>query len=499
MSYYLIGIGGTGARCLESFIHLNGAGLLKDSQPVKMFFVDADVSCGNLARTQNAAELYDKAAALNYGGTGIMANDLKTAQTWTPVPESGADLDSVFNIKLLENNTAEDIQSQAMLYKALFTPQERTTPLDKGFRGHPAIGSAVMSTSIAGEEDKVWEELRQELTLDNDPRIFLFASVFGGTGAAGFPTIARMISTLLPKNNEKEIPVHIGGALVLPYFSFPAAPSEEHLEMQAKSDEFMLNTRSALEYYDKSDLLKTIFDSIYLIGDSDLHQVDTFSLGSNTQKNDANFIEIYAALAAFDFFNKKEFPEERETPIIGRGDDEKPETLNAVTWEDLPDPCTYGPLKEKLATYIKFLYAYKYCILPRLETCALDKSRKSEFSWYIDLVQKQGKIDVHDDATIMSNFKNLGLYTEAFFAWLKQISTKKTRDIQLVHELATEVPDGDFRGDLHRLIWGDTSHKDSLTASEFLKQLCSYDPKEKGVDTSGAGFLMHAIYDICKN
>ena len=30
MSYYLIGIGGTGARCMESFIHLNSAGLLND-------------------------------------------------------------------------------------------------------------------------------------------------------------------------------------------------------------------------------------------------------------------------------------------------------------------------------------------------------------------------------------------------------------------------------------------------------------------------------------
>lgn len=51
MSYYLIGIGGTGARCMESFIHLNGAGLLKDNQAVNLLYVDADVSCGNLTRT----------------------------------------------------------------------------------------------------------------------------------------------------------------------------------------------------------------------------------------------------------------------------------------------------------------------------------------------------------------------------------------------------------------------------------------------------------------
>ena len=221
MSYYLIGIGGTGARCLESFIHLNGAGLLKDKQPVKMFFVDADVSCGNLTRTQKAADLYSKATALNYGGTGIMENDLKISKAWTPVPENRKDMDSVFNINLLEKDRTGTKKPLAMLYKALFTEQERTTPLDKGFRGHPAIGAAVMSNSIAGEEDKVWKELRDELALDKDARIFLFASVFGGTGAAGFPTIARMIKTLLPKNRDNEIPVHIGGALILPCCRFP--------------------------------------------------------------------------------------------------------------------------------------------------------------------------------------------------------------------------------------------------------------------------------------
>ena len=38
MSYYLIGIGGTGAKCLEAFVHLCGAGLLEEAQPVKVVF-----------------------------------------------------------------------------------------------------------------------------------------------------------------------------------------------------------------------------------------------------------------------------------------------------------------------------------------------------------------------------------------------------------------------------------------------------------------------------
>jgi hypothetical protein len=35
MSYYVIGIGGTGAKCVEAFIHLCAAGLMPDN---KSFF-----------------------------------------------------------------------------------------------------------------------------------------------------------------------------------------------------------------------------------------------------------------------------------------------------------------------------------------------------------------------------------------------------------------------------------------------------------------------------
>lgn len=72
MSYYLIGIGGTGARCMEAFVHLVGAGLLKDNQPVKIVYVDADVSCGNLVRTQEMVNLYEKVRELRFGTEGIL-------------------------------------------------------------------------------------------------------------------------------------------------------------------------------------------------------------------------------------------------------------------------------------------------------------------------------------------------------------------------------------------------------------------------------------------
>ena len=42
MGYYAIGIGGTGAKCLESLIHLAAAGMMPDDNDLCMFFVDPD-------------------------------------------------------------------------------------------------------------------------------------------------------------------------------------------------------------------------------------------------------------------------------------------------------------------------------------------------------------------------------------------------------------------------------------------------------------------------
>ena len=117
-----------------------------------------------------------------------------------------------------------------MLYESLFTEQERTTNLDKGFRGHPAIGAAVMTEKM-DINDEPWKTILPQINADKNAKIFLFASVFGGTGAAGFPTIARLLQAELHKDGEGNCIAKIGGALVLPYFQFPPADAANSNEM----------------------------------------------------------------------------------------------------------------------------------------------------------------------------------------------------------------------------------------------------------------------------
>lgn len=387
-----------------------------------------------------------------------------------------------------------------MLYDALFTKQERETPLDKGFRGHPAIGAAVMSQAMIAEQSEQWKELEQQINTDKDARVFLFASVFGGTGAAGFPTIAKILKNNLKKDENGKPLTKIGGALILPYFQFPSAPNEEEQQMQAKVADFMLNTKSALDYYDKSGLLGDVFNNIYLVGDNDLTEMKEFSLGSNSQKNDAHFIEIYAALAAFDFFNKTDFSEVT-TPMIARGDEDDSDTIDKVTWDDIPNVCLDGNVKDKLAAYIRFLYAYKNCILINLAKCAASENEKRNVTWYKDLVEKAGKIDVYHDREIMDAFNALGDYADSFFDWWRQIIlANDKRKIELLNKQLWESGLWEKKDlDIYQVVLPIKERKEKLTYRAFWKDLCNYTGKLKTINAGGSEILMCAVYEICKN
>ena len=72
-----------------------------------------------------------------------------------------------------------------------FTPEELEANLEVGFRGRPAIGSAVMSQiDLDNLDGDAWRQLIDSIRLDiggksRFPKIFLFGSIFGGDGRFG--------------------------------------------------------------------------------------------------------------------------------------------------------------------------------------------------------------------------------------------------------------------------------------------------------------------------
>jgi len=130
-----------------------------------------------------------------------------------------------------------------------------------------------------------------------EDRVFIISSIFGGTGAAGFPLILKNIRDAKPP-----LPHHvflqnakIGAVTVLPYFGV-----ESNDNTTIDSNTFISKTKAALSYYSRNVSGNKSVNALYYIGDrvtNEQHGAD----GAYEQKNKAHFIEVAAALSIVDF------------------------------------------------------------------------------------------------------------------------------------------------------------------------------------------------------
>ena len=58
--YFVLGIGGTGMRCIESLVHLCAMGMF-DNTEIHMLALDTDKNNGNFARLKEVKEAYNNA------------------------------------------------------------------------------------------------------------------------------------------------------------------------------------------------------------------------------------------------------------------------------------------------------------------------------------------------------------------------------------------------------------------------------------------------------
>lgn len=400
---YLIGIGGTGAKVIEATLYMCAAGYGPDE--LSIFLIDPDKGNGNLDRTSQLISKY--LDCQKYFKSAH--EDIKLFKTKIKTPDE--EKDRVWNIFKTTDATLKDWIGEEGMQGAekdfaniLFTKLEMTTQLNEGFRGHPSIGSVVM-TEIPDFElpfKMLWDEMPDSKAFDI--RIFLVGSVFGGTGAAGFPTLGHknVLKFNTDKNtviNEKEglSRVLLGGALVLPYFK--VVNNDDVPGMYVTSNDFPIATKAALEFYDTKDNLG--FDQIYLIGDSIAHKVGDFSVGSSSQKNNPHYIEIVSGLAAFDFFSQPTIEKKPERSyLIAKRDSD------VLDWSNLPFTRNQDILSDKrdefkelvttmtLFSYVFVTYANSLCNPEN------DPKNEPEFSleWY--------KSNFKHKQTLLSKFKN---------------------------------------------------------------------------------------------
>lgn len=461
MSYYFVSIGGTGAKVMESLTHLCIAGLLPSNERLYIAAIDPDVGNGNLERTSTALNNFDVFQNFSMGNdTPLFKNKISILRPfpWNP---TGHD-------KTLDDMVEFHHQSKSVgnLYEVLYTRRERSTLLNEGFRGHPSIGAAVLAKNFDDNSNRTTLTAQIEKTISegDSVKIFLAGSVFGGTGAAGLPTVARMLRNNLTDYAGR---ISIGGVLILPYFSF--TPDDVGDELFARSENFLPNTKAALKYYAERE---NLFDATYFVGDTMMTPVGEFSVGSANQRNEAHVVELYAALAATDFFARP-INAPKVFKYICRHERDK------FSWNDFPAS------REQFVQFARFIFAYVHLIKPVLADLVAGEARRYKYPWFVDLLD--GVEMTAPDAV------NFNFYAEAFAAWLKQIETLNGREVFLIDPSMFEA--NPARLNDKKLFAACDGIQSKLTLHEVWYRLT--EPFKYDTTVKGFGKFLRRLYDCC--
>ncbi|UXE64169.1 MAG: hypothetical protein KA717_17660 [Woronichinia naegeliana WA131] len=484
---YAIGIGGSGAKCLEAVTFLHAIGIFGDSC-LNILLVDADHKNGNGNRTRINIDnaLKCREAFDNYSGekSQFMAGKFKHfSPPWNPLRDetSSSDLSKIFQKQALTSSEPP----LAKLFNALYSPAEQVADLKVGFRGRPPIGSAIMGrlelqTLESESGQKQWTDLFKDVQdargNGEEVSIHLFGSIFGGTGASGVPTLATLIAEQLTKNSLRDN-VHLNASVLLPYFGFEK-PNDG--DIFAETHLFALNTKAALqhlkEHSDKN------FNTVYVIGHESRKNYKSHT-GGTQQQNEAHFVELYAALAINHGF-KQPINKETQAAYISVT---SPDRLG---WQDLPDS---DKVKKLLSTGVRFAYSWYYNFSLELVAAQTLGAKKFAigapwFRFFFSLKKEDdsGWPPVGDEEQ-KKQAETLTKWTKGFLLWAQQIAQSHPKGEQLfrLKEFNLESEDRNYGEDLSKLIidFPEKSAKEKARdrLDTFKNKLADQGKKSKGV------------------
>lgn len=497
MAHYVVGVGGTGAKFVEAIVQLAAIGLL-GNQKLRVIFVDADETNGNLQRAQRTVNIYRGCYEViqeREKNNPWMTTSIESYRVWSPLANTTMEkkLAALFGY----NTLRQTLPPLANLFSVLYTEEERNANLEVGFRGHPAIGAGIISQiNLERLEEEPWRSfiqgVEENVGAGEETKILLCGSVFGGTGASGLPTIGRLIANKLEKDGTRNR-VKIGCIFGLPYFTFPKGGSEK--EICATPELFLLNTEAALRYYREQ---ATQFDVKYLLGNQSLERVGDFSVGKDSQVNRPHFVELYAALAARHFFCHNPQP---GVYMIARN------KAGEIVWDDLPEKET---VKTLLTNAVRFAYIWLADFQPQLQSAPLHGIGALDgYPWFDKFFQgawwgikiRKNLPDVTSNEQQQA-IKAIGTWAKDFLRWLADIHRCEQENIRLFKTEHFASPDSPLQPErLSELFWDDIRSKEQVQKDNPIalkNAIGEIPPSSLGTPNQGVQGLAKAIYRCCK-
>lgn len=323
--YFVMGIGGTGMRCIESLIHLCAMGMFDDTE-IHLLALDTDKNNGNFSRLKDVKEAYINSKNIDKANRTPLTNTFFSADIKYYEFSPNYEKKSTFNDVFHYGNTKYNNPEEADLADLVLTNNVENFNLRHGYRAQTHLGSMMMYHSIIeAARSRMDNDLKlflhvliQACNGGSDPKVFILGSVFGGTGASSIPIIPQAISEAasIMSNGAANIlsRAYFASTLLTAYFSFKVPSAEELKEQKviATSDKFALNSQVAMMFYDDDTTVKNTYQRFYMMGtdgqnwDPMVREKDKITetiTGGDKQKNDSHYIELLAACAALDFYH----------------------------------------------------------------------------------------------------------------------------------------------------------------------------------------------------
>ena len=453
---FLIAIGGTGMRCLEAFVHLCAAGLF-DNRTIEILTLDTDHNNGNKDRVETLIKLYNDVKTNDNAKRGgdmraetFFSAKLNLYRFFTDYSDS--DRLSLHALATTNGLTEEQREDNQDLTDLLFDRETvQRFKLDHGYRAQTHLGSMLMYHGIIeaarnvrkGEDVKEQEaDLAKFLKLLNDnsnhARVFVFGSIFGGTGASSIPVIPIAFSEalgILTGNNAIDTnKVLFGSTLLTDYFSFKT-PTDTQLvtdKVIADSNNFALNSQAALSFYNSDETVRGTYKRMYHIGCPPGLRIN-YSVGQNSnvvtgganQRNDAHILELMCAAAAYDFFSasRSDLEAFTEANYVFRSIETDDDGKFIFTGKSFVGPEAAEKFENKLGAFLSFAHI----ILSKFDGAYDGASGTANFLNYLNEAKFPLYNDITDNqcAEIDAYLKEFGykfLKDDVKLGWIYQIN-----------------------------------------------------------------------------
>ena len=312
---FVIGIGGSGSRIIRSLMVLLTAGVDTNNHEIIPLIIDIDATNEDTDRTFKLVEEYYKFREKLYPNNIVDQQEKLLNTRIGKLNENTEIKDNKFNFPDVSDMTFSkfigyeeinsDDKSEKMdelnkdFLRSLFDDTEDELEgelhlkMNLGFKGRPNIGCIIFDNI---KDKSEFRDILNQSASSEGNKIFIVSSIFGGTGASGFPQLLNIIEDA-PNNgtNARIKNVPIGGLSVLPYFNVSSESTDGDNSIQ--SNKFITKSKSALYYYENK---LNRLNAMYYLYDKAMNNYENNS-GGDKQKNNAHWIELIGAYSILKF------------------------------------------------------------------------------------------------------------------------------------------------------------------------------------------------------